>query len=160
MDESTLQELIDKQAIIEVMTRYTTGLDTRDWDLLKSCFTPDGDADFGALAGVGVLESPEALVDLCRASLQDLQATQHLQGNFEVEVQGDTANAKCYFQANHFLDTAPGGSNFVVWGTYRDRLVRSDDGWKIAHRELIPTSVGGNPNLFAEAAELAGRTPA
>jgi SnoaL-like domain len=160
MDESALQELLDKQAIVEVMTAYTTGLDTRDWDLLKSCFTPDGDADFGALVGVGVLDSPDALVDLCRNSLQDLQATQHLQGNFEVQVSGDTATGKCYFQANHFLDGAPGGNSFVVWGTYRDQLVRTDGGWKIKHRELIPTATGGNQNLFAEAAELAGRTPA
>jgi ketosteroid isomerase-like protein len=158
MADATAQEVADKLAIIDVVNAYTRALDTRDWDLLKSCFTPDGDADFGALVGVGVLDSPQALVDLCRTSLQDLKATQHLQGNYRVEVNGDTATAFCYFQANHFAEGTPGGENFVVWGSYRDQMVRTSDGWKIKHRELIPTFTGGNANLFAEAAELAGRT--
>ncbi len=158
--DAKLQQLLDEKEIVDVMTAYTTGLDTKDWDLLASCFTPDGDADFGELAGVGALDSPQALVELCRGALQDLQGTQHLQGNFVVEVDGDTARASCYFQANHFLDGAPGGSNFVVWGKYRDQFVRTGDGWKIKHRNLDTISAGGNQNLFAEAAEMAGRTPA
>lgn len=160
MDEARLQPLLDEKEIVDVMTAYTTALDTRDWDLLESCFAPDGDADFGNLAGVGVLDSPQALVELCRGALQDLQATQHLQGNFVVEVDGDRATSSCYFQANHFLDGAPGGNVFVVWGKYRDRFVRTGDGWRIQHRNLDTISAGGNQNLFAEAAELAGRTSA
>lgn len=159
MDDATKRRL-DEHEIVDVMNAYTTALDTKDWELLESCFTPDGEADFGNLAGVGVLDSPQALVDLCRGALQDLQATQHLQGNYVVEVDGDAAQASCYFQANHFLEGAPGGNVFTVWGKYRDRFVRTADGWKIKHRNLDTISAGGNQNLFAEAAELAGRTPA
>ena len=160
MDDTSVQRLLDEHEIVDVMNAYTTALDTRDWALLESCFTPDGDADFGNLAGVGVLDSPQALVDLCRSALQDLQATQHLQGNFVVDVDGDTAQASCYIQANHFLDGAPGGNVFSVWAKYRDRFVRTGDGWKIKHRNLDTIATAGNLNLFAEAAELAGRTPA
>jgi hypothetical protein len=64
MDEGTLQRLLDEQQIVDVMNAYTTALDTRDWDLLASCFTPDGDADFGNIAGVGALDTPQAVVDL------------------------------------------------------------------------------------------------
>jgi hypothetical protein len=160
MDDARVQQLIDEKQIVDVMNAYTTALDTRDWDLLASCFTAAGDADFGNLAGVGVLDSPQAVVDLCRGALENLQATQHLQGNYVVEVDGDRAQASCYLQANHFLDGAPGGNVFVVWAKYRDRFVRTGDGWKIEHRNLDTISAGGNQNLFAEAAELAGRTPA
>ena len=76
--------------------------------MLEATMAPDGQADFGNLAGVGVLESPQALVELCRKSLQDLRATQHLQGNYAVEVNGDTAQASCYLQANHFQEGLPG----------------------------------------------------
>jgi ketosteroid isomerase-like protein len=160
MDDARLQQLFDEKEIVDVMTAYTTALDTKDWDLLASSFTPDGDANFGNLAGVGALDSPQAIVELCRGALQDLQATQHLQGNFVVEVDGNTARSSCYLQANHFLEGAPGGSMFVVWGKYRDQFVRTGDGWKIKHRNLDTISTGGNQNLFAEAAEMAGRTPA
>jgi hypothetical protein len=160
MDDARLQQLFDEKEIVDVMMAYTTALDTKDWDLLALSFTPDGDANFGNLAGVGALDSPQAIVELCRGALQDLQATQHLQGNFVVEVDGNTARSSCYLQANHFLEGAPGGSMFVVWGKYRDQFVRTGDGWKIKHRNLDTISTGGNQNLFAEAAEMAGRTPA
>src|SRR5690349_11690380 len=87
--DANLQELSDVREIIDVMNRYTTALDTRNWDMLEATMAPDGQADFGNLAGVGILDSPQALVDLCRRSLQDLRATQHLQGNYVVEVKGD-----------------------------------------------------------------------
>ena len=66
MDDAKLQELSDVREIIDVMNRYTTALDTRNWELLEAAMAPDGQADFGNLAGVGILDSPQALVDLCR----------------------------------------------------------------------------------------------
>ena len=122
MDDAKMQELSDVREIIDVMNQYTTALDTRNWDMLEATMTPDGQADFGNLAGVGVLESPQALVELCRKSLQDLRATQHLQGNYAVEVNGDTAQASCYLQANHFQEGLPGGDTFVVWAQVPRRL--------------------------------------
>jgi hypothetical protein len=160
MDDATVQQLKDEKEIIDVMNQYTTALDTRNWEMLEATMTPDGQADFGNLAGVGILDSPQALVDLCRKSLQDLKATQHLQGNYAVNVTGDTAQASCYLQANHFADGLPGGDEFVVWAKYRDDFVRTDSGWKIKKRYLDTIHAGGNMNLFAEAAEAAGRTTA
>ena len=159
----TAQQVKDKWEIVDVMNRYTTALDTRNWQMLADTFTEDGSADFEGLAGVGTLETPQAVVDLCSGALQNLSATQHLQGNYVVELNGDTANAVCNLQANHFAEGCPGGNNFVVWATYRDEFVRTSQGWRIKHRRLIPISTGGNQNLFNEAAELAGRaapTPA
>jgi hypothetical protein len=160
MDDAKVQELRDVQEIVDVMNQYTTALDTRNWEMLEATMAPDGSADFGNLAGVGVLESPQALVELCRNSLQDLRATQHLQGNYAVRVDGDTAKASCYLQASHFQEGLPGGDNFIVWAKYRDDFVRTPNGWKIKKRYLDTISASGNMNLFAEAAEAAGRTPA
>lgn len=157
MDDARLQQLMDEKEIIDVMNAYTTALDTRNWDMLASTMAPDGSADFGNLAGVGILDSPQALVDLCRRSLQDLRATQHLQGNYAVEVDGDTATASCYLQASHFADGLPGGDAFIVYAKYRDDFVRTPDGWKIKLRHLDTISASGNMNLFDEAAAAAGR---
>lgn len=157
MDDARLQQLFHEKEIVDVMIAYTTALDTKDWDLLASCFTPDGDADFGNLAGVGALDSPQAVVELCREYLRNLQGTQHLQGNFVVEVEGNIARSSCYFQANHFLEEAPGGNVFVVWGMYHDQFVRTANGWKIKHRNLDTISTGGNQRLFTEAAQMANR---
>jgi hypothetical protein len=157
VDDATLQQLKDEKEIIDVMNAYTTALDTRNWDMLEATMAPDGAADFGNLAGVGILDSPQALVDLCRRSLQDLRATQHLQGNYWVQVDGDTAKASCYLQASHFQEGLPGGDEFVVFAKYRDDFVRTPTGWKIKLRHLDTISASGNMNLFAEAAAAAGR---
>jgi hypothetical protein len=170
MDDAKVQALSDMREIIDVMNQYTTALDTRNWELLEATMTPDGQADFGNLAGVGVLNSPQALVDLCRRTLQDLDATQHLQGNYVVEVTGDNATASCYLQANHFAENLPGGDEFVVWAKYRDDFVRTEKGWRIKMRRLETIHTAGNQSLFwlaqarartttdPEAAAAAGRT--
>ena len=44
---------------------------------------------------------------------------------------GDTAKASCYLQANHFQEGLPSGDVFQVWAKYRDDFVRTPNGWKI-----------------------------
>jgi len=41
IDENQLQFLLDRAAISDVLIRYATGVDTRDWPLLRSCFTDE-----------------------------------------------------------------------------------------------------------------------
>jgi hypothetical protein len=40
---------------------------------------------------------------------------------------------------------AEGGDNFIVGGYYEDRVVRTPDGWRIAHRLMQQTWTEGNP---------------
>ena len=158
MDEAGVQQLIDEKEIVDVMNAYTTALDTKNWGLLESTMAADGQADFGDLAGVGTIDSPQALVELCRRSFRDLRATQHLQGNYHVTVHGDAAHASCYVQASHFQEGLPGGDTFVVFAKYRDRFVRTPKGWKIKHRRLDTISASGNTNMFAESVAAASGT--
>ena len=95
--DADLQRLIDRQEIADLCVRYTFALDTRDWALLESCFT-------SAPAFVhpgGRLEGFEAILARSRGALESLDASQHLLGNVIAEVDGDTARATSYFQAQH-----------------------------------------------------------
>ena len=58
MDDAKMQELSDVREIIDVMNQYTTALDTRNWEMLEATMAPDGQADFGNLAGVGDPRQP------------------------------------------------------------------------------------------------------
>jgi hypothetical protein len=40
-----------------------------------------------------------------------------------------------------------GGDNYIVGGTYEDRLVRTGAGWRIAHRVMTQTWTEGNPGV-------------
>ena len=151
---SALAALTDRLAIVDLLHRYATGLDTKDWDKLASVFTADGVADYGALGGVN--QGPAAIVKLCSGALGGLDASQHIITNEVIELDGDRARARCYFQAQHVFTGAEGGDNFLVGGTYDDEIVRTVDGWRIRHRTLTATWTDGNPVVFeAAAARLA-----
>ncbi|HEY5334026.1 MAG TPA: nuclear transport factor 2 family protein [Solirubrobacterales bacterium] len=152
--EATLEvrvgELADRLAITDVLYQYATALDSRDWDLLRSCFTADGVADFLEFGGVN--EGRDAIVELCGGVLSGLDSSQHLIGNPRVRLEGDRAMSVCYFQAQHFLASPAGGNTYLVGGRYEDRHRRTEEGWQIAHRTLRCSWQDGNAGVFTEAA--------
>jgi len=138
--DADLQRLIDRQEIADLCARYTFALDTRDWALLESCFT----AAPAFVHPGGRLEGFEAILARSRGALESLDASQHLLGNVVAEVDGDTARATCYFQAQHVRAGTPGGDTYIIAGSYADTLARTPDGWKIAERVQVYLWRDGN----------------
>jgi 3-phenylpropionate/cinnamic acid dioxygenase small subunit len=129
-DTGAAQRLADRQEIAELCARYAAALDTKDWALLESCFTP---SPVFVHPG-GRLEGLPAILERTKAALTPLTVTQHLLGNIVVEVDGDTARSVCYFQAQHVRAGTPGGETYIIAGSYADTVIRTDYGWKIAER--------------------------
>jgi ketosteroid isomerase-like protein len=144
MDEA--DDAADRMAITDVCTRYAFALDNQDWDQLRSCFLPDVTSVYH---GVGALQGYDPIEELCRSALTPLDASQHLLGNHLVEVDGDEARSTCYFQAEHVRENAAGGTHLTIAGRYEDRLVRADDGWKIAHRHQTVLWMDGNIGVLS-----------
>ena len=136
-----LQTLIDERDIRNVAFRYCRALDTKDWALLDEVFLPDATGELGTpttLVGI------EAIRGRIRKALGHLDESQHLVGNHEIDVTGDAAAHRCYLQAQHIRADATGGPNYIVAGRYEDRLVRTPNGWRIAHRTLTVMWTEGN----------------
>jgi 3-phenylpropionate/cinnamic acid dioxygenase small subunit len=136
-----LQTLIDERDIRNVAFRYCRALDTKDWALLDEVFLPDATGELGTpttLVGI------EAIRGRIQKALGHLDDSQHLVGNHEIDVTGDTATHRCYLQAQHIRADASGSPNYIVAGRYEDRLVRTPDGWRIAHRTLTVMWTEGN----------------
>ena len=74
-------------------------------------------------------------------------ATQHVTTNHNVTVQGDTAHCLSYVHGR-FIRQVPGGNMFESTGWYDDRLVRTEGGWRIAHRVCRMVWWGGNPRVL------------
>jgi ketosteroid isomerase-like protein len=139
--DATLQMLLDERDIVAVAHRYCRSLDTKDWPALRTVFLEDATAQLGrpiTLTGI------DAITGRIRAALEHLDFSQHLVGNHEVAVDDDMATHQCYFQAQHVREAAEGSPNYVVAGRYDDRLTRTDDGWRIAHRTLTVMWTDGN----------------
>ena len=141
-DPNALTILLDKQEIADVVYRYAIAVDTRDWELLRSCFTAGATADYLDLPPCASYDDIEST---CRTALTPLTATQHLLGNVLIDVDGDHAGGQCYLQAQHVMAGTPGGDLFVLAGKYTDRFERTDAGWRIVHRRLDLIWADGNP---------------
>lgn len=142
--------LIDQLDVQRVLISYAHALDARDWDLLRSCFTEEASTDYGSIAGVN--NGREAIVTACRDFLSGLDASHHLIGSISIDCGVDEATAVCYLQAQHVFKGADGGDLLLHGGIYRDRLIRTSQGWKIVHRRLELVWEDGNPAVAAFAA--------
>ena len=129
MDLSAAQ-LADRQRIVEVIDRYASALDAKDYARFRTCFSADAAVHYGET----VLRGPDAVAEYCAASLARWGATQHLLGNYEIALDGDRASARTAMHASHV--SPDGGEIWVVGGAYVDRLERRDGDWMIVERSL------------------------
>jgi hypothetical protein len=150
MDEQRLGELLDKQAITEVIMTYARAIDRLDEDLLRSVFHPDSQHAHGFVgpsSDPSLPSSPGAPGDFVAFAfeiLRTLTRTHHQLGNIFIELDGDDAYTETYFSAYHRMRAkgdplASDGAydtemDWLVGGRYIDRMQRREGVWKISHR--------------------------
>jgi 3-phenylpropionate/cinnamic acid dioxygenase small subunit len=126
-------EVSDRIEIDDLLTRYATAVDTRDWTLYESCFTTDAVIDYTASGGI-----KGALADVRRwlsEVMPVFAVTQHLVTNRSVALDGHTASSRSYFFNPLGLPDGRGGMTmYFDGGFYNDKLVRTEHGWRIAER--------------------------
>jgi 3-phenylpropionate/cinnamic acid dioxygenase small subunit len=125
-----------RQEIAEVVVRYATGIDRRDWDLFRTCFTDDFRGDYGDL---GSWQDVVGITDYMVTSHERMGHTLHRLSNIAVTVDGDAAEARSYVDA--VIMAPDGGSGVNAVGFYDDRLRRTGDGWRIAERHFTMVHV-------------------
>ena len=140
-----LQRLADHSAVRDLAVRYCSAVDQRDWDLLAEVFLPDATV---RLPQSVVITGSDEIVLRYRRGLERFDVTHHMVSNHEIDVDGDSAHHTCLVHAQHVRYDAPGGSNYVIGGRYTDELVRTQQGWRIAHRELVFIWTEGNSSVF------------
>jgi hypothetical protein len=138
----------DKEQIAEVLIRYATGIDSKDWPLLRSCWTDEIDVDYQQL---GRFTSADALTDVMRQLHENMGPTYHRMSNFVIAVDGDRATIRSYVQAVLMLQPDDSTNWVDALGHYDDVFVRTADGWRISERvsRTARTLTGGE--LAAEA---------
>jgi 3-phenylpropionate/cinnamic acid dioxygenase small subunit len=125
----------DREQISDVLIRYATGIDTRNWPLFRTCFTPDVHADYGH---IGVWYDVDGITEFMTTAHRDMSGTKHMMSNFVIDVNGDEASAVSYVHAVLVLTDEP-----LSWvdavGHYVDQFVRTPDGWRIRERKAYLT---------------------
>ena len=117
--------------VAEVLVRYATGVDRRDWDLFRSCFTDDVHAEY---EGIETWESVDAITAYMETAHAEMGHTLHRLSNMSITVDGDTATARSYVDA--VLMAADNRTGLNAIGYYDDELLRTASGWRIARRRF------------------------
>lgn len=141
--EARVQALEDQQAIQRVITDYSAYLDARDYDGYVSLFTEDGVWANGDTRREGREEIRAMLTGLFGETDPDFVnlSSFHQIGNFEIDVDGDIAQARSRFV--FVMRGEDGSPTPELSGQYHDKLVRVDGQWKIAERvdhTVMPTA--------------------
>jgi 3-phenylpropionate/cinnamic acid dioxygenase small subunit len=126
-------EIADRFEIEDLLTRYATAVDTRDWGLYQTVFTADAVIDYTSSGGIrGELEEvTKWLAD----ALSIFSMSQHMVTNRDIRVAGDTATSRSYFYNPMGRTKRDGTMDLMfVGGYYRDQLRRTAEGWRIAER--------------------------
>ena len=122
----------DRGEILDVILRYATAIDRRQWSSFSSVFTDDAELDYGQ---VGQWVGADAIMDFMRRAHAAARHTMHRLTNHVINVDGDNAVVRSYVDA---LILVEDGSGANAIGFYDDRLRRTSDGWRITSRTYTP----------------------
>ena len=127
----TQQEIADRLAIDDLLTRYTMAVDDANWDALDTVFLPDAVIDYTSAGGIkGTIA--EIKPWLAKA-LAAFPVRQHLICNKKVVLDGDKATVRAYFFNPMELKLPDGSSQSMPGGGYYNHtLVRTEAGWRSA----------------------------
>jgi hypothetical protein len=145
--------LLDRQRILDCLTKVCRGMDRFDRALYLSAFHDDALIDAGALVG-----GPKDAYDKGAELHEHGQiSTLHSLLNHSCEIEGDAAHAETYFL---FTARNRDETNWAAAGRYLDRLERRDGTWRIAFRLTIVEWSGNIPAssvpLFENVEDLHG----
>ncbi|MPZ93467.1 MAG: nuclear transport factor 2 family protein [Propionibacteriales bacterium] len=126
MPQLTVQGLIDRQEISDLVSRVGTWLDDKNFDELQSIFTEDVriQTQGGSSSGIA------AVAEQARRN-HEADRTQHVITNVLVQVEGDHATAQANLIAT-FVPSAADPAALVTHGErYRFRAVRAHCVWRL-----------------------------
>lgn len=166
-----IQEMLDKQAVAEVMMTYCRAIDHLNEDLLRTVFHPDSKHAHGFKGPSSTTDGSPDFVAYALGVLRAYHRTHHHLGNIFVEIEGDVAFTEAYFTAFHRMrakgDPLAASNAFdtemdyFVAGRYLDRMEKRNGMWKITHRtgltDWIRTEAPSSRDMASMPAYLLGQ---
>ncbi|HME74827.1 MAG TPA: nuclear transport factor 2 family protein [Mycobacterium sp.] len=145
-----MDQLLDRQDILDCLTRFSRGMDRFDRELFLSAFHQDAVIAAGDFVG-----GPVDLYEWASAMHEQGQfATHHNLLNNTCEIDRDIAHCETYYL---FVGRNRDETNWIAGGRYFDRLELRNGAWRIAVRTnaiewsgMIPTM----PLPFAEVPDI------
>ena len=143
-----MSSFTEREQIVETVNKLFIYTDHRNWDKLQSeVFSKFVHLDMTSMGG----EVRELLArEICenwQQGFQDLDAINHLAGNYLVTINDHRADVFAYATATHYKKNAKRGSTRDFVGTYDLSLVKNPEGWRITKMKYNLRYATGNLQL-------------
>jgi len=132
----------DRLDIGDLLVRYATGIDRRDWDLFRTVFTEDCVSDYG---DIGTWHGVEEITSFMEQAHSAAGHTQHRITNQAVTATAEGATARSYVDS--VVMGLDGADGVQAIGFYDDVLVRADGRWQVARRSFTLVLMQAVANL-------------
>jgi ketosteroid isomerase-like protein len=132
---------MERTAINDLLDDYAYAVDSHDWDLLQTLFTPDALLDYTAAGGPR--GGRDDVLRWISESLPLVTLSQHLLTNRRIRVAGDVATVRSELLNPLLFAGDEGTQMLLLGGRYDDRVQRTPDGWKFTERVHTTTWTAG-----------------
>jgi len=129
--------LHDEHEIVAALNRFASILDHRAWDRVGEVLAPDVTA-YGEVGIAAVIDNS------LRRYLGGCGPSQHLLGNYQVEVDGDRATSLTYARVYHQGLGERADRSWECMGEYHDTWTRTARGWRMKSRDFVVTIAAGD----------------
>ena len=119
--------IADRLELHELPGRYGDAIDDRNWDRLREIFTDDAVFDL-TVVGARRLEGIDDIVHFMNVEASHPKT--HMMTNIYVDEQDENV-------IMNFRIVALLGKGLVGTASYYDRVVKTDEGWRVQHRECM-----------------------
>ena len=165
---SAIDTLEIRNALIDSFNSYAQGLDTKDWDLVRSCFQDTVFIDYGSISdptgSPDVARDSDDWMKVLQSVINGFDITRHTITNHRPTISDATVSCTAYLVADHVIFASPGvpmvspEEVVTVVGEYTNWYERTGDGWKICRSKLVVNWNSGNAALLATAMERAAKS--
>lgn len=130
--DGALRQLLERQAVEEVLLRYASAIDSKDYSTLRSLFCDDIRGQFGDV----VVQGGDELLQWIDGMTVDRDWQHHLLSVYHVDFVSDTeARALTYHTSHQTTAGVPDRCTRIV-ARYTDTLRKVDGAWKIADKVM------------------------
>lgn len=143
VDELTAADRLD---IIDVMSSYARGIDTKDFDFYGTIFSDDVEVniiyDPNFRSGDQVtLKGKADWIAYVKEAVSKYQSSQHMMGNPLIVYDEGVAKVRTDIQATHYYKEGDQEKS-TLWGHYNTHMKKQDGKWKVIKHTL--TSIGSD----------------
>jgi 3-phenylpropionate/cinnamic acid dioxygenase small subunit len=130
--QDLVQDMVDRQQIIDTLYRYASTIDSKDFATLRSIFVDDAVGQYGDYEP---LQGADAIVGWIESATTDRDWQHHLLNVYHVDIDGDEATTLTY-HTSHQTTVGQPDTVIVLVARYRDVLRRDGGTWKIANKVM------------------------